>query len=441
MKKHSPYLFYFLLLAQFCKAQLSISTDAPNTISFGGTITGVGYGSFTAGGFTMIPTSGKLNSNAWAITGFSDGNLAFSGTKTTGDYARGTTTMMNPVTDVGATIGGIYSYTGVPFSLSDPAMLIQSTDVDFTPGTITLRIKNTHASNHIYVLDVSYDLWVRNNTSTSNGFNFSYSTDDISYTNVAALDYSTTATADASGIVNTGVHYVSINTIDIDPGAYGYLRWSVVDISGSGERDEFYLNSITVNAPQLLPVGLVNFDVQALNATVELSWQTQTELNNNYFSIERSSTDNPVFKELGTIDAAGNSAQLLSYLFIDNNPEAGINYYRLKQIDFDGNYSYSDVKAVQFGANENSISDFLIYPNPATSTILLSNFKNSITDGAIFYLSSVDGRNVPFKLNANHFDFYPYNSYSFNISELPSGLYHLTIVSGENLMTADFVKK
>jgi hypothetical protein len=154
------------------------------------------FSSWTGGGFQPTPTAGQLSSNFWAVTGWSDGALAFGGTRTTAntDYTRGATT-------AAVSTGGMYSFsgTGIP---SGNALLIQPGGNDWAPGTLTFRSQNTGSAAIDPV--ISYDLYVRNDQSRSNSFNFSFSTDNINYTSVAALNYTSPAAA-----VGTAITFVS----------------------------------------------------------------------------------------------------------------------------------------------------------------------------------------------------------------------------------------
>ena len=202
---------------------------------------------FAGAGFEPNPTTaGRLNSNAWATTGWSDGDLAFGGTRTTAgtDYTRGSTTGS-------VTTGGIYAFTGVPGSVANPTLMIQPGGNDFTPGTITLRIQNNGISA-ITDLAVSYNLYVNNDEIRGNSFNFSYSTDNVTYTPVAALDYTSIEAVDALGWVLVGTapsRSTNITGLSVAPSSFIYLRWSGDDVLGSsGARDEFGLDDIVATA-------------------------------------------------------------------------------------------------------------------------------------------------------------------------------------------------
>ncbi len=113
---------------------------------------------------------------------------------------------------------------------------------------------------------------------------------------------------------------------------------------------------------EVLPVELSFFKSVVLEDAVELRWQTVTEENNDLFIVERS-RDARNYETLDSVDGAGNSFETLNYSFVDTNPLLARSYYRLKQIDFDGNYEYFGPITV----NRTSInsSKIAISPNPA----------------------------------------------------------------------------
>lgn len=241
----SGILSLFVLLGLNGLAQVSLTNGLPTaTIDFSASMpAGVGNGAFTGAGFQPTPTSGQLDSDAWAITGFDDGTLNFGGTQTGNDFALG-------ATSIAQAQGGIYAFTGLPGSSSNPALMIQPANGNFTPGTITLRIRNMGTSA-ITQLAVEYDIFVRNDQPRGNSFNFSWSPDNTSYTAVPALNYTSGAAADALGWVRVGAapsRTTTITGINVTPGSYFYIRWSGADVSGSTERDEFGLDNIKTTA-------------------------------------------------------------------------------------------------------------------------------------------------------------------------------------------------
>ncbi len=124
-----------------------------------------------------------------------------------------------------------------------------------------------------------------------------------------------------------------------------------------------------------LPIELLSFNAEPQNNRVLLKWATASERNNAYFSIERSS-DGIEYTTIAKIKGAGNSTELRNYNTYDNQPPAGVSYYRLKQTDFDGTYKYSAHISLNF---EEPIQ-FSLFPNPVKSGETLS-FKLSNAAG------------------------------------------------------------
>ncbi|MBI2270525.1 MAG: T9SS type A sorting domain-containing protein [Bacteroidetes bacterium] len=108
-----------------------------------------------------------------------------------------------------------------------------------------------------------------------------------------------------------------------------------------------------------LPIELLNFNAIGQTDKVRIYWRTASETNNNFFTIEKSlnGTD---WKMIGTVKGAGNSTRIINYESFDHEPVIGIQYYRLKQTDFDGKFKYSKSVAVDF----KDAFSFSLYPNP-----------------------------------------------------------------------------
>jgi hypothetical protein len=114
-----------------------------------------------------------------------------------------------------------------------------------------------------------------------------------------------------------------------------------------------------------LPVELLYFHAKAAESRVELTWATNSEKNNAYFGIERSANGH-TYEEVGRVDGAGNSRQQKTYSFVDNAPLPGLAYYRLKQLDTDGTFTYSKIAAVE---NPQKLF-FTVIPNPVQGKTL-----------------------------------------------------------------------
>ena len=116
-----------------------------------------------------------------------------------------------------------------------------------------------------------------------------------------------------------------------------------------------------------LPVKLISFDAKVNNEnTVDLNWATASEIDNAYFEVERSS-DAIDFSPIAKVDGAGNSTNTIQYHTTDNNPLNGMSYYRLKQVDFDGNFAYSDIVSVSISGAAVNQSSVRVYPTLISS--------------------------------------------------------------------------
>jgi hypothetical protein len=179
------------------------------------------------------------------------------------------------------------------------------------------------------------------------------------------------------------------------------------------------LNSFNFNMG-FLPVELIDFTAKTDNDLVLLSWATASETNNNYFTLEKSN-DDVQFVEFANIAGAGNSNSINKYTYFDDSPY-NVNYYRLKQTDFDGKYSYSDIVSVSYAKNSTS---YTVSPNPAKqgTNLQISAFDNSDTP-KIISLFSITGEKI-LETTSNG---------SLNIPldmQLAKGVYFVIISGGE----------
>jgi hypothetical protein len=127
-------------------------------------------------------------------------------------------------------------------------------------------------------------------------------------------------------------------------------------------NNSWYISTINKSSSPL-PIELLAFDASINGKQVDITWSTGSEMQNSSFVIERSSNGID-FYPVANHKGAGNSSTLINYSAIDHNPLQGNGYYRLKQIDFDGNYTYS--KIVALSSNE-PVFDVMILPNPVVS--------------------------------------------------------------------------
>lgn len=137
-----------------------------------------------------------------------------------------------------------------------------------------------------------------------------------------------------------------------------------------------------------LPTELIDFSANlTTNNDVLLEWSTASERNNDAFTIERS-LNGQEWESIHSIDGAGNSSQILKYRATDHTPYLGKSYYRLKQIDFDGQSSYSSIKIIENNTFENS--QIKIYPNPSSGLITLEGEKSILEPFKVYNLIGED---------------------------------------------------
>lgn len=158
---------------------------------------------------------------------------------------------------------------------------------------------------------------------------------------------------------------------------------------------EFAIASTQPSNP--LPIQLINFEAKMNKlGIVDIKWATATEINNDYFAVERSK-DGINFEEIRTVKGAGNSSRTLHYTSKDGKPLKGISYYRLKQTDFDGTSSHSAIVSVNnsgFTTMGEVIGNINIYPNPVAIGGFLNIISNNETALKVALYEAATGKKV-----------------------------------------------
>lgn len=211
-----------------------------------------------------------------------------------------------------------------------------------------------------------------------------------------------------TSVINTALNTVTIPTIT---GDHPYNWWTLVDASSP------------------LPVTQLDFKAAAINKKVITRWQTLSEINTDRFEIYRSQ-DGEHFNLAGQVAAARNSSTLLKYEFIDQEPFAGTSYYKVKIIDLDGRYIWSNVVRISF-SQENVI---MLYPNPSQDYVTLKVDNNIADHTPMATIYDAKGSLVnSFKITSS--------TQQINISRLPAGNYQIVFKTGNNNHTLQFIKK
>jgi len=183
-----------------------------------------------------------------------------------------------------------------------------------------------------------------------------------------------------------------------------------------------------------LPIELISFEGKCHNGNALIEWQTATEINNDYFTIQKSE-DLKTWESVGTIKGSGTISTMQSYQYIDNNYNYELSYYRLIQTDFDGKTTIFEPMTIF--CNTESISNVSLFPNPASNKInILSNSdKNAFLDIKIlnYYGTLV--------YESNKLQNISNNNTSIDISTLPNGIYFVLITSDKETHTIKFIKE
>lgn len=184
-----------------------------------------------------------------------------------------------------------------------------------------------------------------------------------------------------------------------------------------------------------LPVELILFDAKSIdNIKVNLSWTTLSETNNDYFSIERSH-DAIHFDSIGYVLGNGNSNIENNYTFVDEKPYQGISYYRLKQVDFDETFTYSDIKKVVL-KNDIKNNAAYLYPNPAINkiSVILNAIKQNQAQVQLIGISGKLLLNKTINITEG------FNQHDIDISNLSRGIYFVKIISDDIQTKLKFTK-
>jgi hypothetical protein len=190
--------------------------------------------------------------------------------------------------------------------------------------------------------------------------------------------------------VGLASHNTAANTVSLS-GINTFSRWTVSN-----------------SAISPLPIELISFTSSCENGSIQLNWTTATEINNQRFTIYRS-TDLQEWKEIITIPGAGNSNQTLNYLATDARPLDGLAYYKLVQVDFDGT-SETFAPISIFCGQENISGIMSVYPNPSSDFFTISIYSPSDIESADLYFTDLNGktlfkRNITLSMGTNNFVF------------------------------------
>ena len=182
-----------------------------------------------------------------------------------------------------------------------------------------------------------------------------------------------------------------------------------------------------------LPVELIHFDAQAAaNHTADLDWATASEINNNYFDVERS-YDGITFETVGNVTGNGTTNQFVEYSFTDKSIATRQNtaYYRLKQVDFDGEYEYSGMRVVRFDGNAEML-EIAAYPNPFNNEVTIRVNANEPYTIQVTDINGVVVLSVDRTENRTH---------RLDVSEYTAGVYIIKVTSTQGTKHLKVIKQ
>jgi hypothetical protein len=197
----------------------------------------------------------------------------------------------------------------------------------------------------------------------------------------------------------------------------------------SSSTSTVYVDNVYFWSTGVLSANISNFTASKKANTTLLNWFTASEINNDGFAVERSNNAK-AWEQISFVKGNGTTTSTKEYNVVDNNPLKGINYYRLKQLDNNGKFTYSAIKSVYF--SEKGSKGLSVYPNPANTAIHI-NLENLIGNGHIT-MTDLLGKTIKTIAVNNQ-----QGNVTIDVSNLNKGVYFITLKDGENVTTSKVV--
>lgn len=264
------------------------------------------------------------------------------------------------------------------------------------PPAKTYEIKGDFINNGMSIPPLANSIFNFNGASTQ-------TIGGTSTINFATLNISNTVDVNKSFGTTAHISIITGGLLDLADGVYcpigGQLyfntspqyegTWGSYSSSATHKNNEFFAGIGILDVPNglPLPVELVSFTARKQQQATALNWETASELDNEKFQVERS-TNGMDFRVIGEVMGHGTTHLPQNYNFLDRSPAAGINYYRLKQIDFDGQFEYSKVVSVEFSGVKGHTQVFPAY----VDQLLQVRFPEATTEAGTFRFFDVNGR-------------------------------------------------
>lgn len=185
--------------------------------------------------------------------------------------------------------------------------------------------------------------------------------------------------------------------------------------------EEFAVDNFRLNEGSALPVELITFEGFVNNGNIKLNWTTASEINNEGFEVEHS-IDGRNWNKLGFVHGNEHSIQMNKYYYVHEDPKRLIHYYRLKQVNFDGHFEYSNVLSINFKEKSKRVGE--LYPNPSKTGLINLDYYASNNEQIIVSAFDLTGKLISTQVQQvgegnNHL--------SFDFSNFNTGIYILKI--------------
>ena len=209
------------------------------------------------------------------------------------------------------------------------------------------------------------------------------------------------------------------------------LSFTYTSTDAAGFSNSTNVNYV-INWTGFLPITLLNFSAKPLGNNVQLTWQTTSEINSSYFDIEYS-IDGNAFKPIGRVSAGVNSAGLSDYSWLHTAPLLnGVNYYRLKMVDMDGQFTYSTIRVLKMNAGLGK--GIIVYPNPVITSIQVVLPEVALNNSRLL-LYNMRGELVKSIVADQQ------QVIQLEMDNLPNGTYNITIVTDNKIIYTSMVIK
>ncbi len=281
--------------------------------------------------------------------------------------------------------------------------------------------------------------FARVNMGAGGNMNYMIATPDISVTQIAPGDF---IAQNVLGIERAGIDTSSLaNMFTASNSAVSSftIKYGTITSNPASPTRQFSMYMKRFNYPgNLLPVKLTSFSAM-LNANnkVDLKWSTATEINLNYFMVEKS-TDGINFTDVGLVFANGNSTDKMNYSLTDNvsNVQSGVIYYRLRSVDNDKKSQLSETRIIRISkTNANNLS-ILAYPNPVSTELHITIPANWQNKKLTYEVVALNGQTVKRNESANSSQ-----TETLNIAALSPGMYVIRVSCEGQIAQQKIVKQ